>query len=291
MTMDRQGAFATLVLAVALAACSKGVGSGGTAFGSGQAGSADRSDDDGDGDSGGGDDSTDGSLDDGSDRGDPPKPTTGADHGDGVAGSCCHGNDTPGCEDGLIETCVCAQDSFCCENVWDDLCAALVVDMGCGDCDVSDPNGPGTTTSGGHDDGDPPSTSTGGASSTGGATGADGDGTNVPSSGDCCEANGTPGCDDAGLETCVCASDDYCCSNEWDDVCVGGIEKFGCGSCTDEETGDEPGPGDCCEAKPGPGCSAPAIESCVCAQDAYCCSTAWDALCVQQVASFGCGTC
>ncbi len=47
---------------------------------------------------------------------------------------------------------------------------------------------------------------------------------------------------------------------------------------------------DCCEAG-GPGCNDPVIEACVCAQDSFCCDTEWDAQCVDEVESFGCGTC
>jgi hypothetical protein len=46
----------------------------------------------------------------------------------------------------------------------------------------------------------------------------------------------------------------------------------------------------CCETG-GPGCSDSAVSACVCAQDPYCCSTEWDAQCVAEVDSLGCGTC
>ncbi len=41
-----------------------------------------------------------------------------------------------------------------------------------------------------------------------------------PGAGDCCVANGTPGCDD---ETCcmsVCAADAFCCTGNWDALCA-----------------------------------------------------------------------
>jgi hypothetical protein len=278
--MVRQRSFMTIALTLALGACSKGTGSGGGVFGAGPVGAADDSEDE-SGDSTGSEEGTDTSVGDDDSSG-APKPTTGGGPGDGVAGSCCHGNGTPGCEDATIEACVCAQDSFCCENVWDDLCAALVDDMGCGACGGVDEPGPTTG------DADEPSTSTGTGTSGGGDDG--GDGGAMPNGGDCCEANGSAGCEDAAVESCVCASDAYCCTNEWDDICVGGVDELGCGTCIEGDDGP-PGPGDCCEAKAGPGCSEPAIEACVCAQDPYCCNTAWDALCVGEVESFGCGTC
>jgi hypothetical protein len=46
----------------------------------------------------------------------------------------------------------------------------------------------------------------------------------------------------------------------------------------------------CCEAGTA-GCSDSAIASCVCAVDPFCCSTMWDAQCVAEVESLGCGSC
>ncbi len=37
-----------------------------------------------------------------------------------------------------------------------------------------------------------------------------------------------PGCTDAGIEACVCEIDDLCCTNAWDDVCVGEVVSAGC---------------------------------------------------------------
>jgi hypothetical protein len=50
-------------------------------------------------------------------------------------------------------------------------------------------------------------------------------------------------------------------------------------------------PGDCCFAKGGPGCFPPEVAQCVCATDSYCCTTAWDNICVNEVDSLGCGFC
>lgn len=47
---------------------------------------------------------------------------------------------------------------------------------------------------------------------------------------------------------------------------------------------------DCCEVG-GPGCNDATVQACVCAQDSYCCETEWDAQCVAEVDSFGCGDC
>lgn len=37
---------------------------------------------------------------------------------------------------------------------------------------------------------------------------------------DCCEANGTPGCDDAACQAAVCACDPVCCQEGWDSFCA-----------------------------------------------------------------------
>ena len=41
-----------------------------------------------------------------------------------------------------------------------------------------------------------------------------------PTSGDCCFANGTPGCNDTDCCTLICGIDPFCCSNTWDGICA-----------------------------------------------------------------------
>ncbi len=116
-------------------------------------------------------------------------------------------------------------------------CANSVDDDGDGaiDCDDPDclnavncqPPGVEDCTNGADDDGD------------GAIDCADTDCTFEPScdagDGDCCSANGTPGCSDESGEDCVCASDAYCCNNLWDSICVD-LYLTGCGgSCTGVE--------------------------------------------------------
>lgn len=45
-----------------------------------------------------------------------------------AGGDCCIAHDGPGCLVPDIEECVCAIDSFCCDNTWDGLCASEAVD-------------------------------------------------------------------------------------------------------------------------------------------------------------------
>jgi hypothetical protein len=48
-----------------------------------------------------------------------------------AGGDCCTPHDEPGCIVPDIEDCVCAVDSFCCDNSWDGICAGEAVDI-CG---------------------------------------------------------------------------------------------------------------------------------------------------------------
>ena len=41
-----------------------------------------------------------------------------------------------------------------------------------------------------------------------------------PAEGDCCEANGTPSCNDPECCNAVCLVDPFCCDVEWDQICA-----------------------------------------------------------------------
>ena len=213
-----------------------------------------------------------------------------------AASNCCVPHDEPGCDDGAIQTCVCAQDEFCCSDGWDEFCVNEVAEFGCGDCGGEPPavcgdgtcNGMETCTNCPQDCGQCP-----------------------VGTGDCCQPNGTPGCDNPTISACVCAQDDFCCSDGWDEVCVGEVTEFGCGECGPEpgcgngqceapgetcftcsaDCGDCQYTGDCCLDNGTPGCQDKAIADCVCVQDPFCCTDGWDDVCVGEVVEFGCGEC
>lgn len=104
-------------------------------------------------------------------------------------GDCCVDNGTPGCDDPVIQACVCVDDPFCCDVVWDYVCAAAAPGPPCyADC------GGGTT---------------GGMATSGG-----------PVPGDCCQPSGAAGCDNWATEACVCAIEDLCCTDHWGPLCV-----------------------------------------------------------------------
>ncbi len=102
-----------------------------------------------------------------------------------------------------------------------------------------------------------------------------------PGSGDCCTANGTPGCD--SFECCdfVCFMDQDCCAVEWNEACAGfafvvcpGLCGSGC-----------PGSGDCCAANGSPGCNDALCCETVCLFDPTCCDGAWDVECAATAAT------
>ena len=87
---------------------------------------------------------------------------------------------TPGCSDFNCRDFICFVDSICCDDEWDQNCADLAL----------------------------------------GLCGPDACRSACPGSGDCCQANGTPGCQSESCCGLVCAQDSFCCDNHWDDGCV-----------------------------------------------------------------------
>ena len=109
-----------------------------------------------------------------------------------------------------------------------------------------------------------------------------------PYDGDCCEANGTPGCNDFGCCDIVCDLDPFCCDNEWDGNCAEMAIAF----CDPAVCSDNPActakAGDCCEANGTPGCSDPDCCSLICHADPFCCDIEWDSICAGEAEQF-CG--
>ncbi len=166
---------------------------------------------------------------------------------------CCVANGTPGCEEAECETLICASDPFCCDTAWDGICAGDANEQ----CDVCD-----------DDKGDP----------------------GEPGDGDCCVANGTPGCGEAECETLICASDPFCCDTAWDGICADAANEQ-CDLC-DDDKGDpgDPDDGDCCVAGGTPGCGDAECQATICADDPFCCDVEWDSICAGN-ASDDCDVC
>lgn len=213
--------------------------------------------------------------------------TFGVDTEGNAVGSCCFPQEGPGCAEEFVESCVCMQAPACCTSGWGEQCVVLVDELGCGQCLDAPPE----TSIGDPDDTGPPP---------------------PPGDQDCCLPGSGPGCSDLAVQDCVCGEIPFCCDSGWEEVCASAVEALGCGHCGGEgetfdpppgdtgeeppppgDTGEEPPPpaGGCCEILATPGCDDPAVQDCVCMQDAFCCDTAWDEVCVEQVATFGCGDC
>lgn len=215
---------------------------------------------------------------------------------EGGGGDCCEPQEGPSCGDRAIAECVCAEDSFCCDEQWDGQCAQLVEALGCGMCE-------GMMALGCCDAHESPScddpeiaecvcaqdaycceTSWDGqcveevelfgcsAECGGGET-------------PCCLPHGSPSCDEPEVAACVCDENPYCCEQMWDEECVAAVDKFGCGMCQMEE------PGACCEAHGGLGCADDGVEACVCDIAPGCCDEGWDEVCAGLVEFLGCGVC
>jgi hypothetical protein len=101
-----------------------------------------------------------------------------------------------------------------------------------------------------------------------------------PGNGDCCSANGTPGCDDVDCCVTVCAADPFCCDVAWDGICADEALDL-CIVCAAS---------DCCFPHETPGCDDPDCEAIVCGLDPFCCDTQWDQVCADS-AQANCGIC
>ncbi len=202
----------------------------------------------------------------------------------------CEVLEEPFCGDCDCQACVCSFDAFCCEVSWDSICVGECIE-GCGGCAVMDNCGDDVCEGyescincpedcgcddpsvcfqnsccapwcGGMNCGD---------DGCGGVCGScdeasicEGGVCLQPDTGPgCVVTEGVPGCDGCECEECVCALDAWCCTNQWDTVCVGECTKE-CGACQlATECGNglcEPGedcgacPGDC-PCKPGYWCN------------------------------------
>ena len=146
----------------------------------------------------------------------------------------CAKAETPGCADEAITLCVCQQDAYCCSERWDRFCVDKA--SACGACALfpsedpcfvsacSSDTGQCEPTEKHCDDGEP-CTADRCDAGTGQCTWepiAD-CGKNHP-----CRAAVSPGSSSDSVSACVCAMDDYCCTSQWDELCVLKAQS-GCG--------------------------------------------------------------
>lgn len=100
---------------------------------------------------------------------------------------------------------------------------------------------------------------------------------------DCLTPHVTPYCDNAPCCELVCATDSFCCTQEWDINCVETAEVL----CKTEKTqcGSDDGR-TCFVASFLQGCSDSACCEQVCSFDPFCCVQVWDSICVQQALTY-----
>jgi hypothetical protein len=105
-------------------------------------------------------------------------------------------------------------------------------------------------------------------------------------SNDCCSTSGTSGCNDPGVLACVCEGDEFCCSTEYDGVCVTQAQSR-CGLACDVRAPES----DCCAPSGVPGCTQPEVQACICDIDPFCCIFRFDENCVNVAAARCAGGC
>ena len=163
-------------------------------------------------------------------------------------GNCCETTSEPGCSIPEVNSCVCETDPLCCMQSYDELCiteaqaeCGLVCEMpppssdccsvsqdpGCTDPDIQqcvcdlDP----VCCMGPYDN-----------NCVNLAASACGAGCSPPPPGSsCCAPSAGPGCSDAETEACVCGLDPFCCTEEFDAVCVN-LAVNECGAICEEES-------------------------------------------------------
>lgn len=111
--------------------------------------------------------------------------------GGGADGNCCAAQDAPGCDDLVVQSCVCELDPYCCDEAWDEACVNTAKLSEC-------------------------------APACAGAELAQLD---------CCSSSEVPGCTEPEVQDCVCSVDPFCCAQQWDAACVDHVDELGCGMC------------------------------------------------------------
>ena len=105
-----------------------------------------------------------------------------------------------------------------------------------------------------------------------------------PGPGNCCVANGTPGCNDFDCCDFICFIDSFCCDVGWDQNCA----DLAIGLCDpDACSGTQcPGAGSCFEPNGTPGCDDLDCCELICGMDTFCCDVVWDQLCADEAIKF-----
>jgi hypothetical protein len=174
--------------------------------------------------------------------------------GDSCAGSCCRAHANANCDDPACCRLVCAQDAYCCETEWDSVCASIARQSCSGANDACPVPPCGSSL--------------------------------LPS---CCTINVLPNCSDQACCAAVCRVDSFCCTIQWDSSCAQQARSGNFSACRCDDGGcGSSSAGSCYSVHASPSCSDLGCCQTVCAYEASCCDTAWDANCVT-IANFFCG--
>jgi hypothetical protein len=141
----------------------------------------------------------------------------------GASRPCCFAHGEIGCEDRLVEECVCKGAPDCCDIGWHEACVDKARTFCSAECAIDE--GPlDTSDTVGEDTGASDASET---SRTDGST-SDDESTGAPSV-NCCAGHEAPGCGDLETEECVCVTNGfaYCCSDTWDAACVDAAVECG----------------------------------------------------------------
>jgi hypothetical protein len=107
------------------------------------------------------------------------------------------------------------------------------------------------------------------------------------SAGDCYTPHAAPSCSEASCCAAICALDPYCCSEAWDALCAGRADLTAACSQAVHPNCGKPGSGSCFAIRDGlPGCADSGCCAAVCTLDSYCCTFAWDDVCVDAASKF-----
>jgi hypothetical protein len=154
--------------------------------------------------------------------------SAGTSDGTGKSRPCCFAHAELGCEDTVIEECVCAGEPACCEVGWHDACVEKARIFCSAECSIDEEEGPLDTSDTMPSDGT--STTSGGSTTQGSesTTSDEASSTGAPVS-DCCVTHDGPGCDDPVTENCVCFENqqEACCDISWSALCVDTAEDCG----------------------------------------------------------------
>jgi hypothetical protein len=156
-------------------------------------------------------------------------------------GTCCETSTDFGCNNEDVQTCVCNEDPFCCVLGWDPVCvdramnacSATCADI-CGDGSCT----PGESCESCSEDCGLCSCDNGVCDYELGETCGNCQTDCGDCIGNCCLNNGSPGCNDLDIQTCVCEKYPTCCNVTWGNICALRASDLCGATCGNNQCGD-----------------------------------------------------